>query len=158
MVMSKTILVPIDFRIESLNTLRFALEDNRHEKLNIILMYSEYQDNSITQMLFYSSEQRISKLSTQEFKDTLGIIRNMYETSINSLRIELFHGLNSNAFKNFHIANKIDLIVLPKNLSLQPHKNGFDPIPLIKSSKLEYTEIGWDFSDDLSRQLYYNIQ
>ena len=52
-------------------------------------------------------------------------------------------GINKNAFLNFYEAQGIDLIYLPKDYCLKPDKNGFDPIPLIKKSKVEYKEVAW---------------
>jgi non-homologous end joining protein Ku len=60
----------------------------------------------------------------------------------------VFHGLNRNAFLNFYESQGIDLIYLPKEYKLKPHKNGFDPIPLIKKSKVEYREVAWTSKQD----------
>ena len=141
--MIKKILIPIDFRIESLNTLKYALEDRKQEHSRIILMYSEYSSDSITDLLFYHPAKIIRSLSSSHFNDAIDIITNTYESCLHSYKIELFHGLNRNAFLNFYQAHGIDLVYLPKDYNLKPHKNGFDPIPLIKKSKVEYREVAW---------------
>jgi hypothetical protein len=33
---------------------------------------------------------------------------------------------------------------------LKPFKNGFDPIPLIKKSKVEFKEVAWTRENDLA--------
>ncbi len=141
--MDKKILIPIDFRIESLNTLKYALEERKQEKSTIILMYSEHISDSITELLFYDSAKKIKALASSEFNDAIAIILNTYESSLHAIKIELFNGMNKNAFLNFYTAQRIDLIYLPKDYRLKPHKNGFDPIPLIKKSKVEYKEVAW---------------
>jgi hypothetical protein len=141
--MEKKILIPIDFRIESLNTLKYALEERKHEKSNIILMYSEYISDSITELLFYDSAKIIKALASSDFNDALAIIINTYESSLLSIKIELFNGLNSTAFLNFYEARGVDLVYLPKGYLMKPHKNGFDPIPIIKKSKVESREVAW---------------
>jgi len=141
--MEKKILIPIDFRIESLNTLKYALEERKQEKSTIILMYSAYISNSITELLFYAPAKITKDLASTDFNDAIAIINNTYESSLRALKIELFHGINKNAFLNFYEAHGIDLIYLPKDYCLKPHKNGFDPIPLIKKSKMEYKEVAW---------------
>jgi hypothetical protein len=146
--MIKKILIPIDFRIESLNTLKYALDDRKQEKSNIILMYSEYASDSITELLFYDATKIIKALASSHFNDAIDIIINTYESSLQSYKIELFHGLNRNAFLNFYVAHEIDLVYLPKEYNLKPHKNGFDPIPLIKKSKVEYREVAWTSDQD----------
>lgn len=49
---NKNILIPIDFTIESLNTLKFALEENKNEQLTVVLMYATHLSDSITELLF----------------------------------------------------------------------------------------------------------
>jgi hypothetical protein len=139
----KKILIPIDFKIESLNTLKYALEELKQEKSSIILMYSYYSSDSITELLFYNPAKIIKALTSPHFNDAINIIKNTYETSIHSFKIELFHGLNLNAFLNFYESHGIDLVYLPKDYCLKPYKNGFDPIPLIKKSKVQYSEVAW---------------
>jgi hypothetical protein len=146
--MIKKILIPIDFKIESLNTLKYALEERKQEQSSIILMYSEYSSDSITDLLFYHPAKITRALASAHFNDAIDIITNTYESSLHSCKIEVFHGLNRNAFLNFYEAKEIDLIYLPKEYKLKPHKNGFDPIPLIKRSKVEYREVIWTSEQD----------
>jgi hypothetical protein len=141
--MVQKILIPIDFRIESLNTLKYGLEERKQEKSSILLMYSAYSTDSITELLFYNPDKIIEALVSPNFNDAINIIKNTYESSLHSFTIELFHGLNRNAFLNFYEAHEIDLVYLPKDYCLKPHKNGFDPIPLIKKSKVQYSEVAW---------------
>jgi hypothetical protein len=139
----KKILIPIDFRIESLNTLKYALEERKQEKSSVILMYSAFSSDSISDLLFYNPAKIIEALASSHFNDAITIIKNTYESSLHSLKIELFHGLNRNAFLNFYEAHGIDLVYLPKDYYLKPYKNGFDPIPLIKKSNVQYREVAW---------------
>ena len=113
-------------------------------------MYSAYNSDSITELLFYSPSKIVEALISPNFKDAINIIKNTYESSIHSFKIELFHGLNKNAFLNFYEAHGIDLVYLPKEYRLNPFKNGFDPIPLIKRSKVQYSEVAWTSEHDLS--------
>jgi hypothetical protein len=141
--MDKKILIPIDFRIESLNTLKLALKERSEEKSTIILMYSEYVSDSITELLFHDPSKKIKSLTSSDFSDALDIIINTHESSLHKITIELFNGLNTRAFLNFYEAHGVDFVYLPKDYCLKPHKNGFDPIPLIKKSKVEYKEVAW---------------
>ena len=147
--MVKKILIPIDFKIESLNTLKYCLEERKLEKSSIILMYSAYSGDSITEILFYNPGKIVEALVSSNFNDAINIIKNTYESSFDSFKIELFHGLNTKAFLNFYDAHGIDLVYLPKDYCLTPYKNGFDPIPLIKKSKVEFREVAWSSENDL---------
>jgi hypothetical protein len=150
--MGKKILIPIDFRIESLNTLKYALEERKQEKSSVILMYSTFTSDSIAELLFYNPAKIIQALVSSHFNDGINIIKNTYESSLHSLTIELFHGLNRNAFLNFYEAHGIDLVYLPKDYCLKPNKNGFDPIPLIKKSKVQYREVAWISDNDATNK------
>ena len=148
--MVKKILIPVDFKIESLNTLKYCLEERKLEKSSIILMYSAYSGDSITEILFYNPGKIVEALVSANFNDAINIIKNTYESSFDSFKIELFHGLNTKAFLNFYNAHGIDLVYLPKDYCLKPYKNGFDPIPLIKKSKVEFREVAWSSENDLA--------
>jgi hypothetical protein len=154
--MVKKVLIPTDFKIESLNTLKYCLEERKHEKSSVILMYSAYNSDSITELLFYNPAKIVEGLVSTNFKDAINIIKNTYESSIHSFKIELFHGLNRNAFLNFYEAHKIDLVYLPKEYRLKLYENGFDPIPLIKKSKVQYREVAWTSEHDLTENDHLN--
>ncbi len=142
--MAKTILIPIDFNPESLNTLKLALKENSISEVDIILMYSEYLTDSITDLLFYSADRIIQSHMTSDFEETISILKNRYETSIKSIKIELFHGYNTTSFKNFIEAKQIDTIYIPKKYTLKLKKKGFNPLPFIKKSGVSVQEIEWD--------------
>jgi hypothetical protein len=148
--MVKKILIPTDFKIESLNTLKYCLEERKQEKSSVILMYSAYNSDSITEVLFYDPIKIVEALVSSNFNDAINIIKNTFESSLYAIKIELFHGLNTNAFLNFYDAHRVDLVYLPKDYSLKPYKNGFDPTPLIKKSKVQYREVAWTSEHDLT--------
>jgi hypothetical protein len=140
----KKILVPIDFNVESLNTLKRALDSLGDIKVEVILMYSEYLSDSITELLFYSPDEKRKKMVTPIFQEGLTILKNRYEKIVLNIAIEFFHGYGSSALMNFVEGQKIDIIFIPKSYTLKPLKNGFNPIPIIKKSKLPYHEIDWE--------------
>jgi hypothetical protein len=141
--MAKNILVPIDFSTPSLNTLKIALEENKNEELNLWLIYAHNLSSSITELLFYSQKKIIQSLMNSDFEDAFNILKNTFESSIKSIHIELFHGSNANAFTNYALAKKIDLVYFPKNYTLKLGKNGFNPILLIKKSSVSYKAVSW---------------
>lgn len=141
--MAKTILIPTDFNIESLNTLKLALNGLAYSPVNVVLMCAQELPDSISELLFYSREQTLKKLLTYEFEEALAIIRNRYEGVIGQLSIELFHGRTVSALQQFIVAHRIDTIYLPKKYVLKITKQGFNPIPLIKKARLPFQEIEW---------------
>ena len=147
--MPKKILIPIDFKVESLNTLKIALNEIT-EEVEVVLMYSEYLSDSIIELLFYSPDDKRKSLNTLDFSEALSILTNRFESTLIKVDIEFFHGFNTKAFKNFAEGNKIDCIYIPKNYKLQLSKNGFDPIPLIHKSTLIFHEVEYQESTDFS--------
>lgn len=154
---TKHLAIPIDFTIESLNTLKMAVEENKQAKLNILLIYGELESNSISSLLFYSPEKIIRSLQTPQFQDAISILKNTFESSIQVIRIKLFHGYNTQSMKFFLEANNIDEIYIPKNYQLVPKKNGFNPIPLLKKSKIQCHEVSWKSNVNLSQQDELNL-
>ncbi len=148
--MAKTILIPIDFSVESLNTLKLALQQQNEEKVDVVLIYAEHLTTSIRELLYYSPSKRIQALTSSKFTDAISILRNSYESSIQSISIKLYHGFNSTAFANFAEGNKIDIIYIPASYRLKPVKNGFDPIPQIKKSKILFREVEWNTDNKAS--------
>src|SRR5690606_24867388 len=125
----KTILVPIDFSVASLNTLKLALESSNEKHISAVLIFSELLNDSISDLLFYKPRRIINALIGPEFKEALEILKNRYEGRLMDLQIKLFHGVNKNYLNNFLDANKITHIYIPKAYKLKTIKKSFDPIP-----------------------------
>lgn len=142
--MPKRILIPIDFKVESLNTLKRALDSLGDTEVEVVLMYSEHLSDSITELLFYSPDAKRKEMTSPIFQEALSILKNRYEKMLLNISIEFFHGYGSTTFQHFVEGQKIDIIFIPKHYALKPLKNGFNPIPIIKKSKLTYHEMGWE--------------
>lgn len=134
----KTILIPTDFTADSLSILKNALHNEKDEKVNIILGYGKRLSWSISDLLSYSTKSILKELEDDEFTEAKEIILNKYGSKINSLRIELFHGFNQNAFNNYIEGNQVDYSIVPDsdNVMDSKYKNGFDIVPFIKKSAL----------------------
>ncbi len=141
--MAAKILIPTDFRVESLNTLKLAMNHLDTYEVEVVLMYSEDLGNSITELLFYNPKKIVESLRTIEFDQALSILKNRFESRIKSISYEIFHGYRVQQFENFIESKNIDSIFLPKNYQLQLPLNGFNSIPLIKKSKFTYQELDW---------------
>lgn len=150
--MQKTILIPTDFQVESLNTLKLALNKNDGHGVNVCLMYCEYQSDSITELLFYSPNKRIKALAGAEFNEALAIIRNRFSKTLANLHIELFHGYNSSALAAFLETRRVQEVYIPQSYPLKNTKNSFDPLPLLKKTQLPIYAMDWSSDVNLSSQ------
>lgn len=138
----KTILVPTDFRVASLHTLRLALELIEEAPVNVVLLYCETLDDSITELLFYSPTRLIDDLSTTDFNDAVSILKNRFEHKLGDLQIRLFHGRVQSTFDTLLDTLKIDSIFVSESYQLQVSNRAFDPWPYIRECQIPYYEIG----------------
>lgn len=148
--MEKTILIPIDFKVESLNTLKHAINENNMQEVHAVLLYTATLGNSITDLLFYSSREIIKSFSNSEFEQALSIIKNRYETILKSVSIQLLHGNNQGSMNRFLHSNAVDEIFVPKTYQLDTGSKGFDPLPLLKASLLPLHEVNWKHTINLT--------
>ncbi|WP_247233156.1 hypothetical protein [Telluribacter sp. SYSU D00476] len=142
--MAKTILIPTDFTIESLNVVKGALRQLEEEEVNLILVYSAHLSDCITDLLFFSKKKYLDDLQNAKFKEACEILQNKYASQINAFNFDLFTGGTQGTFQNFLLGNKIDTIFIPKTYRLKSSdKWGFDLLPYCKKSGRQCVEISW---------------
>lgn len=154
--MKKVIMLPTDFSVESLNTLKLALGRNEGKKVHVLLVYGEHASDSITELMFYKPVNTIRTLRNEDFDEALSVLKNRYESTIASLNIKVINHASVAVLHNFVEANGISEIFLPRHYQFELPKNGFDLTPLVKKSKLPYQELEWDTSFSLSDQIQLN--
>jgi hypothetical protein len=142
--MARTILIPTDFSISSLNLVRYAIERNPDDTLNIVFVTGISLSESITDLLFFSKKEIIENLENNDFREACQIIRNRYQSVISSMRTALFTGFTQAAFSNFLEGNQIDEIYLPQNNNLEYKGRTFNPVPFMERSNLPKRSIRLD--------------
>lgn len=140
--MKRTILIPTDFSIESINLFKYAAQ-HAQEPLNIVLVHGLHLSDSIFDLLFRTRTDSISKLTNPDFEDACRILRNKYVSRINSFRIEIFSGVTQSAFQNFLEGNRITEILIPKTYTLRVSGSSFDILPYLRASNLAPQEVEW---------------
>lgn len=124
--MAKNILVPLDFHVASLNTLKIALELNSDEKFRVTLCGKHFV-NSISELLLYSPGKAIGALTTVDFMQALQTIKTRFEEVFEKVSLELFHGFLQNALSHFLTAREMDEIFIPKSYTLHTSREAFEP-------------------------------
>jgi len=133
----KTVLIPTDFNLKSLNILE-ALVQQKTEKMNIIFLHAFKLSDSITDMLMLSRRSRDYENVSDEFYNVLNQFKSKYPAQINCIGIEYFYGSTVAAFKNFLEAFDVDLIAYLKNYNFKPiNKYSIDPKFLTERSGCE---------------------
>ena len=142
--MQKTILVPTDFTVESLHTLRLALAQNEAVQLRVVLMYAYRLSDSISDLLFYSPGKIINNAITPEFEEAISVLKNRFFYTLRSLSIQLFHGNSPDAFTQYAGAYGIDEIYIPQSYQLKKGEKSFDPVPLIDKARFTVHVVSWE--------------
>ncbi len=143
--MSKTILIPTDFTVESLNLVKQAIDDHADEKINILVVHGIDVSSSVTDLLFFSKNTFLKKLLNQEFKEACDVIRNRFDNQLNSFRLDLFTGLTQNAFNTYLEANQVSEIYHTKTYQFKLDKNlSVDISGFVKKNKSVFKkEVEW---------------
>lgn len=137
---TKCILIPTDFTVSSLNLLKKVLSSNiRGEQFDIVLLHGIYLDYlSITDLMFFRKHEILKQLIKPEFSEALMILKNKYQSSIRTIREDIFTGLNQTAFNNFIKNSGIDEVFVHEDYNfIKQHKSSFNLIPYIKKSGLK---------------------
>ena len=140
--MAKTILVPTDLQVGSLNALKAALYGNDKDGVKVILMHAVHPPDGITDLLFYSPRKAVREQTGPAFKEALAVLRNHFEHRIASMEIVPFHGITQTAFDQFLSANGVEEIHLSGAYEMRLHERAMDPMPFIRKSKVELREHG----------------
>ncbi|MCL9805959.1 hypothetical protein NAT51_10520 [Flavobacterium amniphilum] len=143
--MRKTIVIPTDFTVNSLNTLKAVLSNNTSgTSLDIILLHGMNLSDSIRDLLFFSKMKHIDALSNTEFEEACEVLCNKFDSHINSLKTDLFTGFNQSAFNSYLESNRIEKIYISDSKQNLSNKNSFDLSVFIKKSVVEVITINSD--------------
>lgn len=128
----KTLLVPTDFKLQSLNCIPELIEDFYPAKLNIILVHMMQITDDIQELLMLSRRSAEYQHISQSFYNTCASLKRNYSESIHDISIEFFYGSTVVVFKNFLEANQVDAVVLLKNYQYKLlNKNSIEPALLV---------------------------
>jgi len=140
--MKKTIVIPTDFTVPSLNVLKAVLSRNEsQQKYDVILLHGFHLGDSIRDLLFFSKPQQIASLMNTEFEEAYEVIRNKFDSQISSLKIDLFTGYNLSAFNTYLEANGVNEIFASDRKPKFGHKNSFDLLRFINKCRINATII-----------------
>ena len=142
--MEKTVLIPTDFSIASLNIVKNYLSmQSSNARINVILLHGLHQSDSITSLLFYSKRRLLEDLCSKEFREGCTVLKNKYASQVRTMKTDIFSGLTQSAFDQYAEANAITEICVP--ISYKPNfknKNSFNLLPYFKVSGLPIEMVG----------------
>ncbi|WP_404361271.1 hypothetical protein [Methylotuvimicrobium sp. KM1] len=140
--MKRTILIPTDFSVKSLNLVNYTLANAGDDKLYFVLTHCRFLSDCPIDLLYYSKTELLQSLKNPEFKKACKALRQSYSADKVLIKTELFTGLNQAAFKTFIDGNQINEAVIPKRYNPRLNRQkSFNPIPFIRRSHLKITEV-----------------
>jgi len=138
----RTILVPTDFKLESIKIIDALVQHQQNETLNIIFVHAFKLSDSITDMLMLSRRSRDYENVSDEFYQQINQAKAKYATQINTIGIEYFYGSTVAAFKNFIEAFDVDRIAYLKEYNFTPiNKYSIDPKILTERAGCEVIQL-----------------
>jgi hypothetical protein len=141
--MKKTILIPTDFTMESLNLFKYVMQTTTVD-VHVIFLHCMAPSDSILDLLFTTSEDIAESLVSRDFKEAISIIKNRYGTYSSSENVQIFKGRTQGAFLNFLEGNKVDEIIVPKDYHfIKTNSRSIDPMSFIKDTTRSVIEVSW---------------
>ena len=138
----KTVLVPTDFKLGSINIIDALIQQQPKETFNIIFVHAFKLSDSITDMLMLSRRSRDYENVSDEFYLKLNQAKAKYSDCINMIGIEYFYGSTVVAFKNFIEAFDVNAIAYLTGYDFTPiNKYSIDPKLLTERSGCAVIEL-----------------
>jgi hypothetical protein len=128
----KTILIPTDFKTESLNCIPELLKKVYPDELNIIMVHIMDITDSIQELLMLSRRSAEYRHVPEGFYKQCADLKSKYPERIGNIRVEFFYGSTVAVFNNLLDANDIDAVVKLNNYTYDElTQNSIDPSKLI---------------------------
>lgn len=143
--MAATILIPTDFKVSSIESLKALLQFQNEDSLNVLLVHGIYLSNSISDLLFFDQSDLKIEMAGKEFLNKLIDLEKELGSKVKSIQVTFFSGLRQSSFDQFAEANQVDRIIIPYELEFDwSHKKSMDILPFLHKSKIAKQLVAWD--------------
>jgi hypothetical protein len=107
----KTLLIPTDFKLESLNAVSRLVETQYPEKLNIVMVHLLGITDAMGELALLSRRSAEYRLISSDFYNTCTRLKQLHPDMIGNIDITFFYGYTMAAFRHFLEAHNVDAIV-----------------------------------------------
>lgn len=114
----KTILIPTDFSLQSLNIIKNAVTHFSDERLKIVLFHALHMPTDIQDLLFINKQAPHEKI-TEAFRHDCAALKKKHSDVITGITFKSMYGNTPAVFRNFIEANGIDCIYMPEHIMLR---------------------------------------
>lgn len=149
----KKILIPTDFRKESLLLIEEAARAFSDDQLDIVLGLGYRLPENRLGILSFKPQRFANQEMSPAFKEQLKYIREKYTQKIRSVQVEFFCGSNIIAFENYLSMNDIDRALIPADGFLKYEDSRFFGISKsIRKSAIQVKEVDLVNIEDMSTE------
>ncbi|MXV52387.1 hypothetical protein GS399_15540 [Pedobacter sp. HMF7647] len=127
----KTILIPTDFTLKSLDCIPSIVACNPSKKLKLVLVHVMKVTDSMQDLLMLSRRSAEYKNISEDFYNTCAVLKRTFTENIVSIEIEFFYGSTVAVFKDFLETHEVDEIIKPDQSYQLVHKMSIDPAALL---------------------------
>jgi len=107
----KIVLIPTDYRTESLQYIQQLLAKFYPEEVEVIMVHMMSITDCERELLMLSRRSAEYRHISDEFYETCINLKNEYEDQLKNIRMEFFYGNTSAVFLNFTEANNVDFVL-----------------------------------------------
>ncbi|MFD0749876.1 hypothetical protein ACFQZS_06965 [Mucilaginibacter calamicampi] len=107
----KTVLIPTDYRTESLQYIPQLLSKFYPEKVDVVMVHMMSVTDCVRELLMLTRRSAEYKHISDEFYNGCIGLKNENPSQLNNIRLEFFYGNTTSAFKNFIDLHDIDAVL-----------------------------------------------
>lgn len=138
----KTIIIPTDLSINSLDLVKNAVLNYPNEIINIVLSYGHEMRLSDFQPMNFLSSRNFKSNINENFINLKQKLFQEHKNQIGKINVEAFTGMNSFAFANFLEAHQISEALIPETAQNSfPSREYFDISDLIRENMQKVIEV-----------------
>jgi len=137
----KNILIPTNFRLESLNSVKELCRQTEGENLQLVFVHLFKISDSISDLLMLNRRNREYEYISDAFYAQCEQIKATFP-QIKHIKIDFFYGSRLAMFRNYLEAHQINYVLDPVHCNVQPlNRLSVDPQILIERSGLKVLTI-----------------
>ena len=107
----KTVLIPTDYRTESLEYIPQLLSKFYPEEVEVIMVHMMSVTDCVRELLMLSRRSAEYKHISDDFYKTCIKLKNDHKDQLKNIRLEFFYGNTTASFRNFIELNDIDAVL-----------------------------------------------
>lgn len=107
----KTVLIPTDYRTESLQYIPQLLSKFYPEEVEIVMVHMMGVTDCVRELLMLSRRSAEYKHISDDFYKACITLKNEHQGQLNNIRLEFFYGNTTAAFRNFIELHDVDVVL-----------------------------------------------